>query len=104
MRKSLRRFNPQRVNKRNLLFSFISMAILTLIAAAGAFSCPVCYGAGESSRFDGMNWAILAMVGITGAVLSGISAFFVAMRKRIRMHRDGTLPVSSKGIVEWNNS
>lgn len=75
-------------------------------------ACPSCYGAADGAMIQGMNMAILAMLGITGCVLAAISSFFLMMRRRIRQLRNecgtgtagGNQPyVNEQGILQWNN-
>ncbi len=47
-----------------------------------ALACPTCYGDPSSSEVQGMKWAILSLLGITGTVLVGLSALFLYLRKR----------------------
>ncbi len=61
------------------------MAILSLILTQAMIACPACYGAADSPMTDGMNVAILSLLGITGGVLAGFVAFFVYLRKRAKM-------------------
>jgi hypothetical protein len=82
------------------------IAALTVGFATAAAACPACYGNLNSPRTAGMNLAILAMVAITAMVLGGISSFFLAMRKRVKILTDnstGNSTISSKGKIEWNN-
>ncbi len=53
-----------------------------LITQAKAFACPSCFGAPDSPQTEGIKWAILSLLGITGTVLVGVGAFFVYLRKR----------------------
>ena len=79
----------------------------TLIDPSYALACPSCYGAADSPMVDGMNMAILAMLGITGCVLAAISSFFIIMRRRLKQLR-GSLAahasVNEQGVLRWNNS
>ncbi len=63
----------------------VSTVLLSLIVAQTMIACPVCYGAADSPMTDGMNVAILSLLGITGGVLAGFIAFFVYLRKRAKM-------------------
>ena len=46
------------------------------------YACTVCFGDVNSSAVDGMNKAIISLLGTTGVVLSGIVAsIFSIMRK-----------------------
>lgn len=47
-------------------------------------ACPSCYGAADAPMTQGMNMAILALMGVTGSVLLGFVSFFVYLRKRTR--------------------
>ena len=47
-------------------------------------ACPSCYGAADAPMTEGMNMAILALMGVTGSVLVGFVSFFVYLRKRTR--------------------
>jgi hypothetical protein len=67
-------------NTLRFLAFFILIAIAAVLQQSQA--CPSCYGNAQSSRIDGMNTAILTMVGIVGIVLTGISSFFIRMVKR----------------------
>lgn len=65
--------------RRFLVFAGIVLLVsFHSIAAA----CPSCYGDANSSETQGMQWAILSLLGVTGSVLVGMSAFFLYLRKR----------------------
>lgn len=79
--------------------------VMILLGSHTASACPTCYGAADSPMVDGMNMAILAMLGITGCVLAAISSFFIMMRRRLKRLRN--VPphrpfVNGKGILQWN--
>jgi len=79
----------------------LSAALLAILLFGASYvqACPACYGAAHSSRIDGMNAAIMTMVGITGFVLTGISTVFYTFWKRSRMMQDidQNSPFESKG-------
>ena len=82
----------------------LALALVTLPSMASA--CPSCYGALDSPRKDGLNMAIIGMMGITGLVLTGISSFFIMMRRRMRMIQNPPVAntfINEKGKLEWNN-
>ena len=61
--------------------------ILALLAASfftlpSAFACSVCYGEPDSPTTRGLTWAIVALAGIVGVVLTGVTAFFVHLNHR----------------------
>lgn len=57
------------------------VAVLILLHAQ-TIACPSCYGAADSAETQGVNWAILSLLGVTGTVLFGVSAFFLYLRKK----------------------
>lgn len=90
-------------------------AIMSVVCAAAAGACPVCYGAKDTPATAGMDTAIMVLLGITGSVLMGIAAFFAMVWKRTRdrsrlaggayVDDRGNLRVNNEqGVVEWNNS
>jgi hypothetical protein len=47
------------------------------------FACAACYGANTNSPLaHGMNWGILALLGVVGFMLSSIAAFFFFIIRR----------------------
>tara|TARA_R100001079_G_scaffold51200_1_gene26100 strand:+ start:173 stop:364 length:192 start_codon:yes stop_codon:yes gene_type:complete len=46
------------------------------------YACAVCFGDVDSSAVDGMNKAIVALLGTTGVVLSGIVASIFSIRNK----------------------
>lgn len=58
--------------------------VWTAVAPATVTACPSCYGSASGPVIDGMNAAVLVMLGVTGAVLSWIAAFAVRVARRER--------------------
>lgn len=93
----------------------ILIVLLSVVVIQGAMSCPVCFGDKDSSMTAGMNSAILAMLGITGFVLTLVVTFFVMMWRRFKrlqkeiseatfIDEHGVLRMNNeKGVEEWNN-
>ena len=46
------------------------------------YSCGTCYGDPNSSAVEGMNWAIIFLLGTTGSVLSGIVLSIISIGKK----------------------
>ena len=46
------------------------------------YACAVCFGDVDSSAVDGMNKAIILLLGTTGVVLSGIVATIFSIGKK----------------------
>ena len=49
-------------------------------------ACPSCYGASSGPMIEGMNAAVLSMLGITLFMFTGISLFFFLMKRKINIH------------------
>ena len=65
--------------KKLLLGSFI---YFTFFLPDIAFACATCFGDPNAAATQGMNKAIITMLGITGGVLSGIgSSIFILSRR-----------------------
>ncbi|MBI4428035.1 MAG: hypothetical protein HY562_02835 [Ignavibacteriales bacterium] len=77
--------------------ALVGFSLVALIAFTDAvMSCPVCFGAGEASKTnDSVNMAVLVLLGITGGLLSLFGAFFVYLRKRMKMTVEGTFDYPS---------
>ena len=63
---------------------FTTILLVVLFAQQTASACPSCYGASDAPMTQGMNMAILSLLGITGGVLVAFGSFFVYLRKRAR--------------------
>ena len=48
-------------------------------------ACPVCYGDPNAADVQGLNLAIIALLGLTGGVLGAFGTFFLYLRKRARL-------------------
>ena len=46
------------------------------------YSCGTCYGDPNSAAVEGMNWAIIFLLGTTGSVLSGIVLSIISIGKK----------------------
>ena len=67
---------------RKKIVLFCAVVLVVLLAHQSSVACPNCYGDVNSSEVQGMKWAIFALLGVTGTVLVGVSAFFLYLRKR----------------------
>lgn len=67
------------MRKRRLVSALC--AVMTIVAQQ-AFPCPTCYGDANSTEVQGMQWAIVALLGVTGTVLVGVGSFFFYLRKK----------------------
>lgn len=63
--------------------------VLLMLLAAPAFACEACFGAEGHAQTNGMNSAILTLLGVTGGVL----LFFAALIARVAWR-----------AVKWNRA
>jgi heme/copper-type cytochrome/quinol oxidase subunit 2 len=62
-----------------------SVVLAVLIALAiphEVFACAACYGSANSSTVQGLNMAIIGMLGFMAAVFGGMVAFVIRMKRR----------------------
>ncbi|MBH09110.1 MAG: hypothetical protein CMG74_01945 [Candidatus Marinimicrobia bacterium] len=63
----------------SMLILFFVFFLPDLISA-----CATCYGAPEAPATEGMNWAIITLLGVTGGVLGGIIKSVITISNRTR--------------------
>ena len=59
-----------------------------LAASAPATACATCFGDPDSAATQGLNNAILVLLGVVGVVQGGFIALFVGFWRRARRRRD----------------
>ncbi len=60
---------------------------LLLLLMDVVYSCGVCYGDPNSAAVDGMNKAIIFLLGTTGFVLSGVVLSIISIGKKSKTNR-----------------
>jgi hypothetical protein len=76
----------------------ILLVPLALAARQTALACATCYGASDAPLARGMNWGIVALLGVIGLVLFGITVFFVHLGiKSARLGATVPAPTSQEG-------
>ncbi len=71
------------------------LLIATVAITSTAASCPVCYGQTDSNSASAVNASIIALLIVTGAVLSMFGSFIIYLRKRMRL-AEATISVNSQ--------
>tara|TARA_R100001443_G_scaffold50593_1_gene62670 strand:- start:703 stop:918 length:216 start_codon:yes stop_codon:yes gene_type:complete len=66
------------------MFKYFFLLLLTDIV----YSCGVCYGDPNSAAVDGMNKAIISLLGTTGFVLSGVVISIFSIGKKSKKTGD----------------
>jgi hypothetical protein len=73
--------------KNSMKLSLVLAAFIVVLCVPTSVSaCGSCYGAADSPATNGMNFAILSMIGVTGGVLAAITSFFLYLRKRAQLY------------------
>ena len=75
-------------------------ALLLLADNSAAWACAVCFGAADSPMTQGMNMAILLMLGILACVATGFVMFFIRLFKLSRASVGRDLQVQRPASVE----
>lgn len=75
--------------------SFLAMLLLPQLI----FACDKCFGAGAVNTpvTQGIGFAMLLLLGVTGGVLSAIVAFFIHMGRRAELIESGKLLLTEQG-------
>lgn len=75
----------KRISKYFFVFAALGLALL-LILPQSAFACERCFGANvDTPTTQGIALSMLALLGITGGVSTGIVFFFLNIRKRSKL-------------------
>ena len=71
------------MNKINSMIVFI---LISFSLVEPVFPCATCYGAPDAAATDGLNWAIITLLGTTGSVLTGIIIAILSLVNRAKKH------------------
>ena len=67
----------------------VGMALAVVVAASETvLACPICFRVEESATTDGVQAAVLVLVGVTTVVLGAFARFIVGFVKRERRQSD----------------
>jgi hypothetical protein len=77
-----------RVSMAGLVRIALGIAIVAFSPRV-AFACPVCFGENDSPLALGINYGILAMLGIIVGLWVAFGSFFLYLRRRARMVESG---------------
>ena len=65
-------------------FYIIILSFILLFVPETADACATCFGDPNAPAAQGMNWAILTLLGITGGVLGGVIATIISIGKKTK--------------------
>ena len=85
-----------------LTLFFLAVSVILLLLPDAALACGSCYGAADSPQTNGLNYAILSMIGVTGGVLAAMTSFFLYLRKQARKFVEGE-PLGIAGSENGGN-
>lgn len=64
--------------------TLFALMVQWCLAPQALVSCPVCTGNADSNSTEGINMAIVTMVGISGTMMGLVTGFFIYLNKRAR--------------------
>lgn len=70
------------MRSKDFVLLIVGIAMLMALPPADALACPTCFGDVNSAQTEGIKWAILSLLGITGTVLAGIAVFIFYLKKK----------------------
>ncbi|MBT3300649.1 MAG: hypothetical protein HN657_04160 [Candidatus Marinimicrobia bacterium] len=47
-------------------------------------ACSTCYGASDAPATQGMNWAIITLLGVTGGMLASVGTMIIRLKNRAK--------------------
>ena len=68
--------------KRNFLISIL--LFIVALTPDNLFGCATCFGDPSAPAAQGMNWAIITLLGVTGGVLGGVIHTIVTISKKTK--------------------
>ncbi len=65
-------------------FYIIILSFILLFIPETADACATCFGDPNAPAAQGMNWAILTLLGVTGGVLGAVIATIISIGKKTK--------------------
>jgi len=65
-------------------FHIIILSFILLFVPESAEACATCFGDPSAPAAQGMNWAIITLLGVTGGVLGGVIATIISIAKKTK--------------------
>jgi hypothetical protein len=66
------------------ILHIIILSFIILFVPETAQACATCFGDPSAPAAQGMNWAILTLLGVTGGVLAGVIGTIISIGKRTK--------------------
>ena len=68
----------------NRTFHIIILSFILLFVPETADACATCFGDPNAPAAQGMNWAILTLLGVTGGVLGAVIGTIISIAKKTK--------------------
>ena len=82
------------------IFKGFFIILLLFVTSGDIFACDKCFGAQvDSPTTQGISMAMLALLGMTGGVGSGIILFFIRLKRRAKLLASGNHYVTRNGEI-----
>jgi hypothetical protein len=66
------------------ILHIIILSFIILFVPETAQACATCFGDPSAPAAQGMNWAIITLLGVTGGVLGGVIATIISIAKKTK--------------------
>ena len=66
------------------ILHIIILSFIILFVPETAQACATCFGDPSAPAAQGMNWAIITLLGVTGGVLAGVIATIISIAKKTK--------------------
>ena len=66
------------------ILQIILVLIILVLTPDNLFGCATCFGDPSAPAMQGMNWAIITLLGVTGGVLGGVIHTIVTISKKTK--------------------
>ena len=66
------------------IFQITLALIILVLTPDNLFGCATCFGDPSAPAMQGMNWAIITLLGVTGGVLGGVIHTIMTIRKKTK--------------------
>ena len=68
----------------NRIFQIPLLLFILTLTPDNLFGCATCFGDPSAPAAQGMNWAIITLLGVTGGVLGGVIHTIMTIRKKTK--------------------
>ncbi len=78
--------------QKSTVYACVLVVVLFMVLPGKAWACPNCYGAISNTEIaQGLQYAMLALIGATAMIGTGVVLFFSNIKKRSEMHASGEI-------------